>query len=167
MELALDPAFELEELIVPEPEEPAFIRRPQSRWDVSTLPKEPDDEPEEPKERKIPERFPNLGASILLQAIEDYCGRDEREHRSAALFLFPTTRAYENRLAWAVGQTELALHPTRRALEALRGVWDAERKKRSNTWKHHQEHLPSHFCGGTRSAGCNLATRLSGASSQR
>jgi hypothetical protein len=121
---------ELDELIVPEREEPEFFRWPQSRWDVSILPKEPDDEPEAPaKERKIPERVPNLGASILLQAIEDYLGGDEREHRSAALFLFPKTKKYADHLSWAIGLTNLALYPTRRRLEELRPLWDAARQK--------------------------------------
>jgi hypothetical protein len=130
MELAQVPAFELEELIVPEEEVPVF-RRLQSRWDVSILPKEPDGEPEEPaKERNIPELALNLGASILQLAIEDYRGSDEREHRSAALFLFPKTKKYADQLSWAIGLTKLALYPTRRRLEELRPLWDAAREKR-------------------------------------
>jgi hypothetical protein len=128
MELALEPAFELEELIVPEREAPAFIRRPSSKWDVSNQPKPPAEEPAQ--QRKIPDRVANLGASIILQAIEDYCGRNEREHQSAALFLFPQTKKYADHLTWAIGQTELALQPTRRRLEALRPLWDAKRRKR-------------------------------------
>jgi hypothetical protein len=127
------PAFELDEFIVPEMVMPAFIRRPQSRWDVSAKP--PDDEPEgdsEPKERKIPYHSPNLGASILLQAIEDYRGSDERVHRSAAIFLFPKTRAYSEHLSWAIGQTTMNEHHTRLQFEALRARWDAEREKTRN-----------------------------------
>jgi hypothetical protein len=128
--LQLEQFFHLEEIPVPEREMPEFIRRPQSRWDVSNRTKPAGDEPEEqPKERQLPELALNLGAMIVQLAIDDYQGADEREHGSAALFLFPRTKAYADHFMWAIGQTEADPTATRWRLEALRPVWDANRKR--------------------------------------
>jgi hypothetical protein len=114
MELALEPAFELDEIPVPEREEPAV---------------EPADE--EPEERKAPAKRQNLGNALILQAIQDYREGSGLDHKSASQFLFPTTAAYRKHFSWAIGLSSLDEGHTRRRLDELRRVWNANREKRS------------------------------------
>jgi hypothetical protein len=132
--ISIEPAFELEDLIVPERDEPAFIRRPQSKWDARAIVEAPVDESgpddDEPAtERKTPERRANLGFCILLAAVDDYRGSNEREHRSAALFLFPINEDYRAQLRWAIGLAGMSEFHTRKTLDRRRPRWDAERKR--------------------------------------
>jgi hypothetical protein len=80
-------------------------------------------------ERKLPERRSNLGYCILLSAVEDYMGGDQRNHRSARLLLYPADEQYAQHLQWVVGMTDLSMTYLRATLDRLRPQWDAERRK--------------------------------------
>ena len=116
------------------PEAPAFTRRRESRWDVSVQPKattvaeaiEGDELPNLMKQAKRS----NLGASILLLAVEDYRGADERNHLSAAKLLYPTDPDYAAHLQWVCGMTGFPMHYLRATLDRLRPQWNAERKRK-------------------------------------
>jgi hypothetical protein len=111
------------------------IPRPQSRGDVLWGKQTPAVEESAPEsvgatERKIPERRSNLGYSILLSAVEDYIGADQRNHRSARLLLYPADEQYAQHLQWVVGMTDLSMTYLRATLDRLRPQWDAERKRK-------------------------------------
>jgi hypothetical protein len=72
----------------------------------------------------------SLGGAIFLVAIEDYRSADEQEHKSAALFLYPRTREWQEHYDWAVALTE-GLDPAwlREALDRCKGQWDRQRAR--------------------------------------
>jgi hypothetical protein len=111
---------------------PVFIRRSQSRWDARAVVAAAAEEAElgdkAPAERKIPARRANLGDSILLSAVEDYMGDNERNHLSAAKLLYPTDPYYVEHLRWVCGLTSLPMHHLRATLDRLRPIWNAERR---------------------------------------
>jgi hypothetical protein len=72
----------------------------------------------------------NLGAAILLSAVEDYRDGNLQNHNSAKLFLYPQHERYENHLAWAAGYTEWTMVHLRATLDRERPQWDAARKGR-------------------------------------
>jgi hypothetical protein len=72
----------------------------------------------------------SLGGAIFLVAIDDYRSADEQEHKSAELFLYPRTFAWQERYDWAVALTE-GLNPAwlREALDRCKGKWDRQRAR--------------------------------------
>jgi hypothetical protein len=135
LDLLLEPASELEEFVLPEREAPAFIPRPQSKWDVSwgkqaAAVEESDASSVGATERKLPERRSNLGYSLLLAAAQDYIGANGADHQSAATFLYPTTPEYRKHLAWALELAGEDEAPFRRKLDRMRPQWDAARQTR-------------------------------------
>lgn len=73
-------------------------------------------------------RVRNLGAAVLMAAIQDYRGRDRDAHESAAQFLYPKTEQQQEHFEWAVRMTD-DLNPAwfREILDRERQVWDALR----------------------------------------
>jgi hypothetical protein len=131
--LAIEPSAIPLLLPIVEPE-PIRTRRAQSRWDVSAAtpavepPDSPDDDDDQPAGRRRNIRA-NLGDSMLLSAVQDYMGADERNHLSAKMLLFPTDPHYAHHLRWVCGFTDFPLHYLRVTLDRLRPLWDAERKR--------------------------------------
>jgi hypothetical protein len=72
----------------------------------------------------------SLGDSILLSAVQDYMGANERNHNSAALFLYPGDEHYRRHFQWVVGMTNFPAAYVRVTLDRLRPRWDAERQPR-------------------------------------
>jgi hypothetical protein len=113
----------------------AFIRQPQAFWDATaqaTTVEPPDspDEDEDEQPRTMRNIRANLGDSILLSAVQDYMGADERNHRSAELFLYPTDEHYTRHLRWVCGMTSFPLHYLRATLDRLRPRWDRARRNK-------------------------------------
>jgi len=70
----------------------------------------------------------SLGTAIFLAAIADYRSLKPEFHESAARFLYPHTRAWQNRYDWALAHTE-GLNPSwlRDVLDRSRSRWDDQR----------------------------------------
>lgn len=132
--LAIEPSAIPLLLPIVEPE-PIRTRRAQSRWDVSAAtpavepPDSPDDDDDQPVGRRRNIRA-NLGDSILLSAVQDYMGADERHHLSASTLLFPADRDHAEHLRWVCGLTDFPMHYLRVTLDRLRPQWDANRKRK-------------------------------------
>jgi hypothetical protein len=111
--------------------------RPQSRWDASWGKQEPSlasmttAEGEELPNLQRQAKRSNLGASILLSAVEDYRRANGKDFESAKKFLFPEDKEGRDHLAWAIGLTRnMTEYHTRLTLDWLRPRWDTERKTR-------------------------------------
>ena len=97
--------------------EPRFV----SRELVSISPAYP---PGKPRTR-------NLGAGILLAAVQDYRSLDEDVHRDAERFLYPQTQDYQQHYDWVVSLAD-GLNPAwlRDSLDRSRSKWDWQRSAR-------------------------------------
>ena len=73
----------------------------------------------------------NLGAAILLAAIQDYRSLDEDAHKDAERFLYPQTQASRDHYDWVVSMAD-ELNPAwlRDALDRSRSKWDWQRGAR-------------------------------------
>jgi hypothetical protein len=73
----------------------------------------------------------NLGGAILLAAIKDYRGAEEKDHEDAQQFLYPETADWLERYEWvvavAVGVNAAWL---RDALDRSKAGWDMQRELR-------------------------------------
>jgi hypothetical protein len=111
--------------------EPVFIPIPLAE-ELPTVPQaleeDPDGPDEQPNLRKQSKRT-NLGFSILLSAVQDYRGRDERAHNSAELLLYPGDEHYRKHLQWCCDLADLKPIWLRQTLDRLRPKWIAERKQ--------------------------------------
>lgn len=78
---------------------------------------------------RIPVRLRNLGAAMLVAAVEDYQGPDPDAHESAAVFLYPCTDEDREHLEWAVRMAD-DLNPAwfREMLDKSRMKWDVQRR---------------------------------------
>ena len=76
-------------------------------------------------------RMRNLGAAILLSAVQDYRSLDEEIHKDAERFLYPQTQQYQDQYDWVVSQAD-GLNPAwlRDALDQSRKKWDWQRGAR-------------------------------------
>jgi hypothetical protein len=88
-----------------------------------------------PAEMQVPRgptarRGNNLAAAVLLLAVEDYRNAGGENHTSARKFLYPQTPAAKEHLAAICGMMNgITIGNLREALDRLRPIWDAERKK--------------------------------------
>jgi hypothetical protein len=73
-------------------------------------------------------RTRNLGAAILLAAVQDYRGMDEERHKDAERFLYPQTLDSQDHYDWVVSLAD-DLNPTwlRDSLDRSRSRWDWQR----------------------------------------
>ncbi len=76
-------------------------------------------------------RTRNLGAGILLAAVQDYRSLDEDVHRDAERFLYPQTQDYQQHYDWVVSLAD-GLNPAwlRDSLDRCRRKWDWQRSAR-------------------------------------
>jgi hypothetical protein len=76
-------------------------------------------------------RMRNLGAAILLSAVQDYRSLDEDIHKNAERFLYPQTQQYQDHYDWVVSVAD-GLNPAwlRDALDQSRKKWDWQRSAR-------------------------------------
>jgi hypothetical protein len=76
-------------------------------------------------------RMRNLGAAILLSAVQDYRSLDEEIHKDAERFLYPQTQQYQDQYDWVVSVAD-GLNPAwlRDALDQSRKKWDWQRGAR-------------------------------------
>lgn len=70
----------------------------------------------------------DLGAAILAAAIEDYLSLDDHAHWSAARFLYPQTREFQDHYDWVTAMAD-GVNPEwlRDALDRHRKEWDRQR----------------------------------------
>ncbi len=73
-------------------------------------------------------RTRNLGAAILLAAVQDYRGMDEERHQDAERFLYPQTLDSQDHYDWVVSLAD-GLNPAwlRDSLDRSRSKWDWQR----------------------------------------
>ena len=73
-------------------------------------------------------RTRNLGAAILLAAVQDYRGMDEERHKDAERFLYPQTLDSQDHYDWVVSLAD-GLNPAwlRDSLDRSRSKWDWQR----------------------------------------
>lgn len=78
---------------------------------------------------RIPIRLRNLGAAMLLAAIQDYRSRDREAHAEAAEFLYPSTEDAREHPSLVVSMND-NLNPVwfREMLDKARFKWDAQRR---------------------------------------
>ncbi len=70
----------------------------------------------------------DLGAAILAAAIEDYLSLDNQAHWSAAQFLYPKTREFQDHYDWVTAMAEDVNRAwLRDALDSHRKEWDRMR----------------------------------------
>ena len=76
-------------------------------------------------------RMRNLGAAILLSAVQDYRSLDEDIHKDAERFLYPQTQQFQDHYDWVVSLAD-GLNPAwlRDALDRSRKKWDWQRGAR-------------------------------------
>jgi hypothetical protein len=76
-------------------------------------------------------RIRNLGAAILLSAVQDYRSLNEDIHKDAERFLYPQTQQFQDQYAWVVSLAD-GLNPAwlRDALDRSRKKWDWQRSAR-------------------------------------
>jgi hypothetical protein len=76
-------------------------------------------------------RTRNLGAAILLAAVQDYRSLDEYTHKDAERFLYPQTQEYQDHYDWVVSLAD-ELDPAwlRDSLDRSRRKWDWQRSAR-------------------------------------
>jgi hypothetical protein len=76
-------------------------------------------------------RTRNLGAAILLAAVQDYRSMNEEAHKDAERFLYPQTQAYQDHYDWVVSLAdELSPAWLRESLDRSRSKWDWQRGAR-------------------------------------
>jgi hypothetical protein len=73
----------------------------------------------------------NLGAAILLAAVQDYRSLDEDVHKDAEWFLYPQTQKSRDHLDWVVSLAD-GVNPAwlRHSLDRSRSKWDWQRGAR-------------------------------------
>jgi hypothetical protein len=78
-----------------------------------------------------PHKRYNLGAAILLAALQDYRSTDEDLHKDAERFLYPQTQESQDHYDWAVSLAD-GLNPAwlRDSLDRSRSKWDWQRGAR-------------------------------------
>jgi hypothetical protein len=76
-------------------------------------------------------RTRNLGAAILLAAVQDYRSMDEERHKDAERFLYPQTPECQDHYNWVVSMAD-GLNPAwlRDSLDESRNKWDWQRGAR-------------------------------------
>jgi hypothetical protein len=81
--------------------------------------------------RRATPRTRNLGAAILLSAVQDYRSLDEDIHKDAERFLYPQTQQFQEHYDWVVSLAD-ELNPAwlRDALDRSRKKWDWQRGAR-------------------------------------
>ena len=84
-----------------------------------------------PAYQPVKPRTRNLGAGILLAAVQDYRSLDEDVHRDAERFLYPQTQDYQQHYDWVVSLAD-GLNPAwlRDSLDRCRSKWDWQRSAR-------------------------------------
>jgi hypothetical protein len=76
-------------------------------------------------------RMRNLGAAILLAAVQDYRSLDEDIHKDAERFLYPQTQPFQDRYDWVVSLADgLNTAWLRDSLDQSRSEWDWQRGAR-------------------------------------
>ena len=115
--------------------EPAFLPSPPIEEPpalLAVVEADPEDQDGAPVElgKWERQRRSNLGISILLSAVQDYIGQDDRHHRSAALLLYPQDERYAHHLRWVCDFTDFPLHYLRSTLDRLRPQWNAARQRK-------------------------------------
>lgn len=81
--------------------------------------------------QKYTPRVRNLGAAILLVAVQDYRCTDEEQHQDAAAFLYPSPESQAH-YDWVVSLHGLDPAWLRERLDSSRLKWDAQRARRTN-----------------------------------
>ena len=76
-------------------------------------------------------RMRNLGAAILLSAVQDYRSLDEEIHKDAERFLYPQTPESQERYDWVVSLAD-GVNPAwlRDSLDRSKSKWDWQRAAR-------------------------------------
>lgn len=84
-----------------------------------------------PTYQPVRPRTRNLGAAILLAAVQDYRCMDEDRHKDAERFLYPQTPESQDHYDWVVSLAD-GLNPAwlRDSLDRSRNKWDWQRGAR-------------------------------------
>jgi hypothetical protein len=84
-----------------------------------------------PAYQPVKPRIRNLGAAILLAAVQDYRCMDEERHKDAARFLYPQTLESQDHYDWVVSLAD-GVNPAwlRDSLDRSRNKWDWQRGAR-------------------------------------
>ena len=84
-----------------------------------------------PSYQQVRPRMRNLGAAILLAAVQDYRCMDEDRHKDAEWFLYPLTPEAQTHYDWVVSLDD-GLNPAwlRDSLDRSRNKWDWQRGAR-------------------------------------
>jgi hypothetical protein len=84
-----------------------------------------------PTYQPVRPRTRNLGAAILLAAVQDYRCMDEERHKDAERFLYPQTPECQDHYDWVVSLAD-GLNPAwlRDSLDRSRNKWDWQRGAR-------------------------------------
>jgi hypothetical protein len=84
-----------------------------------------------PTYQPVRPRMRNLGAAILLAAVQDYRCMDEERHKDAEAFLYPLTPESRAHYDWVVSLDD-GLNPAwlRDSLDRSRNKWDWQRGAR-------------------------------------
>jgi hypothetical protein len=84
-----------------------------------------------PTYQPVRPRTRNLGAAILLAAVQDYRCMDEDRHKDAERFLYPQTPESQDHYDWVVSLAD-GLNPAwlRDSLDQSRNKWDWQRGAR-------------------------------------
>lgn len=81
-----------------------------------------------PTYQPVRPRTRNLGAAILLAAVQDYRSLNEDVHKDAERFLYPQTQESQEHYDWVVSMAD-GLNPAwlRDSLDRSRSKWDWQR----------------------------------------
>jgi hypothetical protein len=84
-----------------------------------------------PTYQPVKARTRNLGAAILLAAVQDYRCMDEDRHKDAERFLYPQTPELQDHYDWVVSLAD-GVNPAwlRDSLDRSRNKWDWQRGAR-------------------------------------
>jgi hypothetical protein len=84
-----------------------------------------------PTYQPVRPRTRNLGAAILLAAVQDYRCMDEDRHKDAERFLYPQTPESQDHYDWVVSLAD-GVNPAwlRDSLDRSRNKWDWQRGAR-------------------------------------
>jgi hypothetical protein len=84
-----------------------------------------------PTYQPVRPRTRNLGAAILLAAVQDYRCMDEDRHKDAERFLYPQTPESQDHYDWVVSLAD-GVNPAwlRDSLDRSRSKWDWQRGAR-------------------------------------
>jgi hypothetical protein len=84
-----------------------------------------------PTYQPVKARTRNLGAAILLAAVQDYRCMDEERHKDAERFLYPQTAESQDHYDWVVSLAD-GVNPAwlRDSLDRSRNKWDWQRGAR-------------------------------------